>query len=124
MKWISWTNCVLGLWLAVAPFTLDYAGNRTALWEDVIVGLLIAAFAFWRAVGPETAGMAGVSWTVAILGLWALFAPFLLAYSGIAAATLNDVIVGVVVAALAAYRGLEKPHEAPMHTGERHHSAH
>ncbi|MFQ5804024.1 MAG: SPW repeat protein [Candidatus Methylomirabilales bacterium] len=124
MKWISWTNCVLGLWLVLAPFTLDYGGNQTALWEDVIVGLLIAVFAFWRAVGPETKGMAGASWTVAILGLWALIAPFVLGYSGIAAATTNDVIVGVVVAALATYRALEGPHEVPMHGGERHHGAH
>lgn len=109
MKYLSWTNFLLGLWLAVAPFILVYHGISAALWEDVIVGLLIAGFAFWRAVGPETQGMAAVSWTVAVLGIWALIAPFALGYSEVAAAVWNDVIIGILVAALAFYRNYEVP---------------
>ena len=45
MNWISWTNFVLGLWLIIAPFTLGYAGVTTAVYEDVILGILIALFA-------------------------------------------------------------------------------
>ena len=54
MKGLSWTNFALGLWLAGAPFVLLYSGTSAALWEDVIVGFLIAAFALLLAVGTET----------------------------------------------------------------------
>ena len=40
----------------------------------------------------------------ALVGLWEIAAPFVLTYSAIAAATTNDVIVGVIVAVLAAIR--------------------
>jgi hypothetical protein len=109
MKGLSWTNFVLGLWLIVAPFILVYYGVSAALWEDIVAGLLIAAFALWRAVGPETQGMAAVSWTVAVLGIWALIAPFALGYSEVAAAVWNDVIIGILVAALAFYRNYGVP---------------
>ena len=86
MKGLSWANFVAGLWLVLAPFDLLYIGTTAALLEDVIVGLLIAALAFWRAVGAETEGMAKVSWAIVVLGIWAIIAPFALGYSGITAA--------------------------------------
>ena len=43
MKALSWTNFALGLWLVIAPFVLLYRGIQAALWDDVVVGLLIAA---------------------------------------------------------------------------------
>ncbi|MFQ5683319.1 MAG: SPW repeat protein [Candidatus Binatia bacterium] len=124
MKGLSWTNLVLGLWLALAPFALTYSGTTAAVWEDVIVGLLIAALALWRALGEETEGMAAVSWTVAALGVWAIIAPFALGYSGITAAVWNDVIVGLVVAGIATFRAVEKPHGGAVRMKEQHHGAH
>ncbi len=37
----SWTNAVLGGWLAVAPFVLGYSTTGAAVANDVIVGLLV-----------------------------------------------------------------------------------
>lgn len=124
MKGLSWTNFVLGLWLVLAPFALFYSGTSAAVWEDIIVGLLIAVFAFWRAYGPETEGMKGVSWVVAVLGVWSIIAPFAFGYSGETVAVWNDVVVGLVVAALATYRALEKPAQKMAKMTEQHHGAH
>ena len=44
---LSWTNGVLGAWLIAAPFVLGYAANAAALWNDVIVGLVVMVLA-WR----------------------------------------------------------------------------
>ncbi len=120
MKWASWTNLVLGLWLISAPFVLGYAGVAGAMYEDVILGIVIGLLALWRAVGAETAAMAGVSWVVAVGGLWVLLAPFVLGYTGTTAAVYNDVIVGLAVLVFAAARALshgggEMPHAAPHH---------
>lgn len=122
MKGLSWTNFVLGLWLLISPFTLSYGG--TAATEDIIVGILIAALALWRALGEETERMKGISWTVAILGIWALIAPFALGYTAISVAVWNDVIVGLIVAVLAVVRSLETPHMGPMGRAVQHHGAH
>ncbi|MFQ5830087.1 MAG: SPW repeat protein [Candidatus Methylomirabilia bacterium] len=120
MKWASWTNVVLGLWLIVAPFALAYSGVTTAVYEDVILGIVIAALALWQAVGAQTPLMASASWIVATGGLWVLVAPFLLGYSNTTAAVYNDVIVGLVVLILGLWRALsrgqgEMPHMAAHH---------
>ena len=71
MKALSWTNFALGVWLVIAPFALLYRGIQAALWDDLAVGLLIAAYSLWRAL--EIDQMIVGYWIVGALGLWALF---------------------------------------------------
>ena len=47
---LDWINAVVGLWLIAAPFVLGYTGTALALWNDVIVGLVVAVLAVWAAV--------------------------------------------------------------------------
>jgi hypothetical protein len=73
-------NFTLGVWLVIAPFVLLYRGIQGALWDDVAVGLLIAAYSLWRALEIEQ--MIVGNWIVGALGLWALVSPFVLHFSG------------------------------------------
>lgn len=41
--WEEWVELVLGLWLIVAPFALDFRGDTWATANHIMVGLLIAA---------------------------------------------------------------------------------
>jgi hypothetical protein len=50
MKALCWMNFTLGVWLVIAPFVLLYRGIQGALWDDVAIGLLIAAYSLWRAL--------------------------------------------------------------------------
>ncbi len=50
MKGLSWVNFVLGLWLIVAPFALHYRDITTAMWNNVIVGIVVAILAIVRAL--------------------------------------------------------------------------
>lgn len=50
MKSLSWANFVLGLWLIVAPFVLHYREITAALWNNVVVGIVIAILAIIRAL--------------------------------------------------------------------------
>ncbi len=116
MRWASWINFILGLWLIVAPFALRYANVPGAAPEDVILGILIAAFSLWMASTYEAP--AGPSWLVVVFGIWTIIAPFVLGYSRQSAAELrNDVAVGVVVVILAAVRaiGYQRPMRTPTH---------
>jgi len=50
MKGLSWINFILGLWLIVAPFALHYRDITMAMWNNVIVGIVIAILAIYRAL--------------------------------------------------------------------------
>jgi hypothetical protein len=47
-EWHDWANGVLGVWLVVAPWILGFAAQTAALWNHVVVGLLIIALAAWE----------------------------------------------------------------------------
>ena len=104
VKLASGLNIALGAWLAVASFILGYSGIAAARWNDIIVGLIILVLAWARVANPSR--MTAASWTNVVLGLWLIAAPFVLGYSGTAAPLWNDIIVGVVVAALGTWSAL------------------
>lgn len=45
--WSSWTNVVLGIWLILSPFILGFGYHSGALWNNVILGIVVSAFAGW-----------------------------------------------------------------------------
>ena len=51
----SWLNLILGMWLVISPFVLFLSGP--AMWNNVILGIIIAAFALtntYSKVSAET----------------------------------------------------------------------
>ena len=44
----SWINVILGIWLIISPFVLGFAVGD-GLWNNVILGIIIAAFALGNA---------------------------------------------------------------------------
>ena len=53
-KSLSWTNAGIGVWLLIAPFALTYA-TEAAVWNDIIVGVLLIIFGAWSAQLPREA---------------------------------------------------------------------
>lgn len=96
----SGINIIAGLWLLLAPFALGYSTIEAALWNSIILGLAIAVMAIVRVVQPEE--HEGVSWVNFVLGIWLLVSPFVLALQNIQWLVWNNVIVGIIVLALAA----------------------
>jgi len=105
-KTLSWIVVLFGLWEAVAPFSLGYSATTAALWDAVIIGVALIVLAGWAALVNQEGTIKTLNWTNAVLGLWLIIAPFILAYSGATTALWNDIIVGVVVAALAGWAAL------------------
>ena len=96
MKRITWINLILGLWLIVAPFALGYAGlAHAAAVQDVVMGIIIAAFSWW--ILAAGAPILGAGWFQILCGIWVLIGPFVLGYSGLALAKSNDVTIGIIV---------------------------
>jgi hypothetical protein len=106
----SGLNIILGLWLVIAPWVLDYSSQNNAVWNQVVIGLAVATLATARVAAPEK--FASLSWTNFVLGTWLVIAPFILRYNdttNTAAIYWNDIIVGVLILALAAWSAIATP---------------
>lgn len=96
-----WITGLLGLVFIVAPFVLGYTTDPTALWASVILGAGILLVSGYKALVRD---MTKWEYSVAgLLGLLAILAPFVLGFSAFTAALWTTLILGAVVAILAAY---------------------
>ncbi len=100
----SGINIVAGLWLILAPFALGYSGVEAAVWNSIVLGLAVGVMALVRVLQPTE--YEGVSWVNFVLGIWLLVSPFVLGLANIEPLVWNNIIVGVVVLALAATSAL------------------
>lgn len=101
VKHLSGTVAGLGAWLIIAPFVLPYFASPEivfpAPYNDVVCGILILILGALRWSKPLDNVWA--SYTNAGIGAWLVIAPFVLApYSF--GATVNDVVIGLLVIAL------------------------
>lgn len=90
-------NIAAGIWLILAPFILGYTEIVQALWNDIIVGVIVAVIAALRVFTPVRSNW--LSWVNVILGFWLIVAPFILGYP-IATPRWNDIILGIIIIVL------------------------
>lgn len=50
VKALAWINVVLGVWLIIAPFIIRYNTVAAAMWNDIIVGIVVVVLAGWAAL--------------------------------------------------------------------------
>ncbi len=92
-RWVQAPVAALALWLIASPFTLDYT-SVAMRWSDVISGIV----AFGMALVAVRPNRGLVSWLIAGVGIWLLFAP-LLFWAPDPVAYANDTLVGVLLIA-------------------------
>jgi hypothetical protein len=49
-KWEEWVNAALAAWLIVSPYLLGFTTLTYALWNQMIVGVLVGGLAIWAAL--------------------------------------------------------------------------
>ncbi|MEK7593434.1 MAG: SPW repeat protein [Patescibacteria group bacterium] len=54
MKLINWVVLVLGLWILLSPFVLAFSGLSSAMWSNVISGVLVVILALWSLFGGNS----------------------------------------------------------------------
>jgi len=112
----SGINILLGIWLLVSPWVFDYHSMGTpALLNSVFVGALIAILAASRLASLRTS--TGLSAVNLILALWIMASPWVCGYAANRGGVWDNVILGVVIAALAIRSGgatiAEQRHQFP-----------
>jgi hypothetical protein len=100
---LSWLVAVAGLWELLSPFILGYSAITVAMWNAIIVGVMLILLAGWAALFHEVSTDRTLDWINAILGLWLVVSPFVLGYSVMRVVLWNSVIVGIVVIVLAGW---------------------
>jgi hypothetical protein len=97
--WQDPVNAIIGLWLIVSPWILDFQaeGNMGAMANAVIIGLALIAAALGAIFVPR----AWEEWTEFALGLWLIVSPWIVGFSTLYDARMNALIAGIAVAALA-----------------------
>ena len=97
--WEDWVNLILGVWLGVSPWVLQFASTDvTATQNAFLIGLLLvvanavmlSAFRIWEEL------------FTAAIGVWLVISPWVLGVSAMTAAA-NFLIVGIIVLALSLY---------------------
>ena len=119
-RWQDSVNFLLGLWLILSPWALGYSATEAALWNAIVLGLVIGALAIAALVEFRP----WEEWLDMALGAWLVISPWLLGFgttvTGVAggafAATWNFVVVGVLTIALAAWALAERRDESRTRT--------
>lgn len=92
----SLLNVILGAWLIISPFILNYTSSA-ARWDQVIIGIAVVVLAGIRTFMPSQRWLSSL---VGLAGLWAIIAPFILSYDR-SVAYWNQIIIGAVIALVA-----------------------
>jgi uncharacterized membrane protein HdeD (DUF308 family) len=105
----DWANLVLGALLFISPWVLGYSADAYAGWTAWIGGILIAALA----VAALAAFAQWEEWVNLALGVLVLVSPWVLGFAANLAALWAHVVLGLLVAVLAAWELWQvgqKPH--------------
>jgi len=98
--WADAVNLLLGAWLFLTPWLFSYTAENLASWNAWIAGLVIALLG----IAALTAFAEWEEWVELIAGIWVAISPWVLGFSAVTSAMGWHVIVGVIVAVLAAVR--------------------
>jgi hypothetical protein len=103
----DWANLVLGALLFLSPWVLGFATEQYAAWNAWISAVVIAALA----IGALSAFQEWEEWLNLIAGIWVVAAPWVLGFAAITLAMWTHVVLGLLVAAVAAWEIWEVRHQ-------------
>lgn len=52
-RWEEWINLLIGVWLIIAPFVLGFTGHTGAMWNHIVVGIIVGGDALWAMAMPS-----------------------------------------------------------------------
>jgi hypothetical protein len=87
-------NLLAGIWLIISPWVVGFTATPVAVWNTVILGIVILVLAAARL---GSVGTTGLSWINLLLGIWLIISPFVLNFGASVLGMRNDVIVGILV---------------------------
>jgi len=105
-----WITGILGLFLVMAPFVLGYSMDVTAMWSSIILGLAVIVLSAIKGFVHNMAAR-WEYWLVAIMGVLAIVAPFVLNFRTQPQPLEASIILGAVVIVVAGYQLVSAPRQ-------------
>ncbi len=96
---MDWIIAALGILLFIGPFVMGFSANAAAMWTCIILGVVVAVAAGYKAVAKDNATWEDM--VAGLAGMLAVVSPFILGFSSNATAMWTSIIVGAGVAVLA-----------------------
>jgi hypothetical protein len=94
MKWTSWCNLILGIWLIISPWVIGFPTSAaTGITLVVGIAVLIAAIAALSSIDA----VRGARWLNLVLGIWVIISPWVLRFATSNNATASNVVAGALV---------------------------
>jgi hypothetical protein len=93
-------NLVLGAFLFLSPWIFGFTPEAAASWNAWLSGIVVAGLA----IAALAAFAEWEEWLNLVVGIWVAASPWLVNFSAHATATRLHLIVGIIVAAVAAIR--------------------
>ncbi|SON59445.1 hypothetical protein MSIMFI_00928 [Mycobacterium simulans] len=88
-----------GLYVAASPWIVGFSATRQLAFCDLIVGIAVAFLAYGFASALDRTH--GMTWTMPVLGVWLIFAPWILqGITRTASMMWSHIVAGAVVAFL------------------------
>jgi hypothetical protein len=100
MAWTHWVNGIAGIVLFFGPWLFGYSLFATPLWTSLVMGFLIAVFAFWGLAAHRVGGW--TQWVVFILGILTFIAPWVLGFATLYSAFWTCIVIGAITVIVAA----------------------
>src|SRR5687768_6357134 len=100
---LNWLVAIVGLWELVSPFVLGYSTLTVAMWNAVIIGVVLIVLGAGVALYKEVKIDQTLDLIDIRLALWLIVARFILGYSDAVVTMCNNIIVGLVVLVLAGW---------------------
>lgn len=113
-KFLNGLIALAGVWEVIATFVLGYAVSTAALWNAIIVGVALIVLGVGAALANQATTDKTLDWVTVGVGIWLIIAPFLLGYTTVPMAFANDIIVGLIVVALAGSAEFAMSRQQPL----------
>jgi hypothetical protein len=110
-KVVDVVSIVAGAFLFLGPWLFGFAAETGASWNAWIAGLAIAIVGIWTLASFHNRE----EWVNLALGVWTLISPWLLGFAAVGSALAVHVVVGSLVAVIAAVE-LWRSNNRPMST--------
>lgn len=105
-RWQDGLMIVLGLWLIISPFTLQYPDYMgIAALSSYVFGVAVILFAALALARPQM----WEEWVNLALGILLILSPFALRFDDIVVARWNHVVLGLLICADALWARLQYP---------------
>jgi hypothetical protein len=103
----DWINLFLAILLFISPWALGFSAQQPAAGNAWISAIVIGALA----VGALGAFREWEEWVNLLAGIWVIISPWILGFAAVAYAMWAHVVLGVLVAAMAAWEIWEVRHQ-------------